>query len=62
MEWYTLIKPIGILTYILLSLNVLLGLFMKKIKLKSKFKIHIWLGVIALISATFHFLLVYIYT
>jgi len=61
MDWYTLLKPLGIATYILLLSNVLLGLLMKKIKMKNKFKIHIWIGIIALLVATMHFILVILY-
>ncbi len=62
MEWYTLIKPIGIVTYSLLFINVLFGLFIRKIKIKSKLKIHKWVGILALLIASIHFILVYIYT
>lgn len=61
MEWYTLIKPIGIFTYSLVFINVSIGLLMKKIKLKSKLKIHKWIGISALLAATLHFILVFIY-
>ena len=62
MEWYLLIKPLGIITYCLLALTLLLGLFMKHIKIKYKFKIHKWLGITALVVATIHFSLVIIYS
>jgi hypothetical protein len=61
MELYLLIKPIGIITYTLLSLTVLIGLFKKRIKFKAKFLIHKWLGISALVMATFHFALIIIY-
>ncbi len=61
MEWYTLIKPIGIFTYFLVFINVSLGLFMKKIKFKNKLIIHKWIGISALLTATLHFILVFVY-
>ena len=62
MEWYLLIRPLGIITYTLLALTLLLGLFMKHIKIKYKLKIHKWLGITALVIATIHFSLVIIYS
>lgn len=61
MEWYLLIRPLGITTYVLLTLAMLIGLFKKQIKLKAKFKIHKWLGISAFIIATIHFSLILIY-
>ena len=62
MEWYLLIKPLGIIAYSLFSLTLLIGLFMKHIKIKYKFKIHKWFGITALVIATIHFSLVIIYS
>jgi hypothetical protein len=60
-EWYLLIKPLGIIAYSLFALTLLIGLFMKHIKIKYKFKIHKWLGISALVIASIHFTLVLIY-
>ena len=61
MEWYLLIRPLGIIAYVLFALTLLSGLFMKNIKIKYKFKIHKWLGIIALVIASVHYSLILIY-
>ena len=61
MEWYLLIKPLGIIAYVLFALTLLIGLFMRYIKIKYKFKIHKWIGITALFIATIHFILILIY-
>lgn len=52
MNLYVLIKPLGIVSYSLMALAALTGLF------RFKMKWHKWLGLSALILATLHFIIV----
>ena len=61
MEWYLLIRPMGIIAYILFSITLLIGLFMRHIKIKYKLKIHKWFAITALFIASIHFILILIY-
>lgn len=62
MEWYTLIRPLGIITYSLVALNVVFGLLGRWIKFKYKLKLHTITGIVALVSATFHFVLILVFS
>jgi len=61
MDWYTLIRPLGIITYSLVFLNVLFGLFIRKIRFKFKLQLHKFAGITIAALASAHFLLVLIY-
>ena len=61
MELYKLIKPMGMAAYTVFLITILIGLFMKKIKLKNKFKLHKFFALTGLLLATIHFILIILY-
>jgi len=59
MEIYELTKPIGIASYVFLALAVLTGLLKTKFHIKwITIKLHIYCGILALIFATLHVLII----
>lgn len=57
MEWAKLIEPTGIIALILLFINILGGMFMRKLKLIY----HKIGGILTLAFALLHFILIQIY-
>ncbi|MBU1077267.1 MAG: hypothetical protein KKH98_08240 [Spirochaetes bacterium] len=58
MNLYKLIVPLGIFTYLSLLVNVIIGRFHVKLKMKSWMKWHKFFGFFTLILATIHAVLV----
>jgi len=52
MELQDILKPLGILAYLMVGIAFLFGI------MRWKFKVHRWLGIIAIILATIHGVLV----
>jgi len=52
MDMSEILKPLGIASYLLLGIVFLFGI------MRWKFKVHKWLGIIAIIMATVHGILV----
>ncbi|MFO8061302.1 MAG: hypothetical protein R6U31_00065 [bacterium] len=59
MEWAKLIEPTGIIALVLLFINILGGMFMRKLKLKLIY--HKIGGALTLAFALLHFILIQLY-